>query len=457
MWVCNSFWFLSFLSHCLSFALLHDSYSSFGRSTETYGQVSVVGAVSALGSQWERKPDQAHATQLLELLAFGTTRKRDGLAVAHALQDWGGTRFANAGREQSLHCIDVLRPNVDRAVGLLSECLLEPLFDPLEVEEGKQIIQHQTVDLPPELWLGEALQMAAYGRDQALGQPHFCPPGAALDHLTAAGIEGYWNTHFMENPRELVIAGAGVRHDTMVRLAEQNFGHLQHVDHPERKLSTAVYRGGQCNIPHSSTNPEDNEFIRVGLAWPACGWHGDDLVATCVLQTLLGGGNSFSAGGPGKGMYSRLYRHVLNGYRWAESAEATTAFYNDTGLWGLTGKCVPKQATNLIKVLAQEAIRLAVSPVTDEELDRARNMLKNNVLTQLESRLVLFEDMGRQVLTYGKREDMMTTCKRIESVTQEDLMRVARMSLQHPPSLAAVGEKLDHVPRQDEVAAWFRG
>ena len=42
------------------------------------------------------------------------------------------------------------------------------------------------------------------------------------------------------------------------------------------------------------------------------GWHDPDLVAMCVVQILLGGGDSFSAGGPGKGMYSRLYRELLN-------------------------------------------------------------------------------------------------------------------------------------------------
>ena len=54
---------------------------------------------------------------------------------------------------------------------------------------------------------------------------------------------------------------------------------------------------------------------------------------------------------------------------------------------------------------------VAIQPVGEIELSRARNMLKCNVLTQLESRLILFEDMGRQVLTYGKREDAATTCR----------------------------------------------
>ena len=32
----------------------------------------------------------------------------------------------------------------------------------------------------------------------------------------------------------------------------------------------------------------------------------------CVLNMMMGGGGSFSAGGPGKGMYTRLYTRVLN-------------------------------------------------------------------------------------------------------------------------------------------------
>ena len=38
---------------------------------------------------------------------------------------------------------------------------MEPLFDPLEMEEAKTALQYQAEDLPPELWLGEAMQTAA--------------------------------------------------------------------------------------------------------------------------------------------------------------------------------------------------------------------------------------------------------------------------------------------------------
>jgi processing peptidase subunit alpha len=256
----------------------------------------------------------------------------------------------------------------------------------------------------------------------------------------------------------LVLAGAGVRHENFVEMAEQNFGHLVQVDDVEAGrtlVQSSVYQGGQSRLEQPPTVQSDG-FIRVAIGLHVGGWHSDDLVAACVLQTLLGGGNSFSAGGPGKGMYSRLYRQVLNRYGWAESAEAFTAFHGESGLWGISGSTVPHKARDMIQVFAEHLARLAVEPVTDEELDRARNMLKCNVLTQLESRLVLFEDLGRQVLTYGVREDMHTTCEKIDAVSKEDLTKLALQSLSQPPTLASVGHDLSHMPQQEEVAQWFR-
>jgi len=116
-------------------------------------------------------------------------------------------------------------------------------------------------------------------------------------------------------------------------------------------------------------------------------------------------------------------------------------------------------------------MRLVSDDVNFEELDRARNMLKCNVLTQLESRLVLFEDLGRQVLTYGMRERTQDMCRKIEEVTKEDIGRLARKAVlgnnsfndfngvktqKIIPTVSAVGEDVNSVPNQEEVADWFK-
>jgi processing peptidase subunit alpha len=40
---------------------------------------------------------------------------------------------------------------------------------------------------------------------------------------------------------------------------------------------------------------------------------------------------TFSSGGPGKGMYTRLYRRVLNNYGFVDSASCFNSFYLDSG------------------------------------------------------------------------------------------------------------------------------
>jgi processing peptidase subunit alpha len=392
-----------------------------------------------------------------ELVTFSSTAQYpSALDIHEMLQDWGGTRFANTGREQSLMCIDILRPNVEKAMHVLQQALLHPQFLPIEVEDAKRTMEFQALDLPPELVMEEALQTAAYGMDQQLGKPHFCPMDALPD-LSSDVLKDFWNHNVLANPQDIVIGGAGIGHDQLVDLAQKEFGDWPASSPGDARLRTipSKYRGGE----HWIEKPSIDGFNRVAIAFELDGWHSEDLVPTCVLQTLLGGGNSFSAGGPGKGMYSRLYRQVLNRYAWAESAEAFTSIHAESGLWGITGSSKPKHSRDALHVLADHVARLSIELVSDEEMDRARNMLKCNVLTQLESRLVLFEDLGRQVLTYGAREDMETTCEKIDDVTKEQLRDLAKKALRKPPTVAVVGEGLaaSNIPSQTEVKQWFQG
>eukprot|EP00585_Thalassiosira_rotula_P025789 CAMPEP_0196247200 /NCGR_PEP_ID=MMETSP0913-20130531/37579_1 /TAXON_ID=49265 /ORGANISM="Thalassiosira rotula, Strain GSO102" /LENGTH=164 /DNA_ID=CAMNT_0041532075 /DNA_START=1 /DNA_END=492 /DNA_ORIENTATION=- len=156
-------------------------------------------------------------------------------------------------------------------------------------------------------------------------------------------------------------------------------------------------------------------------------------------------------------MYSRLYREILNKHHWTESSEAFSSFHSESGLWGISGSCRPEKTREMTFALVEQFHKLKDDFVTDEELDRARNMLKCNVLTQLESRLVLFEDIGRQILTYGKREDAATMCAKIDAVSKEDIREVVRKAIKQPPTFSTVGIDIKNVPKVEEVTQWLGG
>lgn len=58
----------------------------------------------------------------------------------------------------------------------------------------------------------------------------------------------------------------------------------------------------------------------------------------------------------------------------------------------------------------------------------------------LESRPVVFEDIGRQVLSTGERKRPEFFIQEIEKITAADIIRVARRLLASPPALAARGQ-----------------
>jgi processing peptidase subunit alpha len=192
------------------------------------------------------------------------------------------------------------------------------------------------------------------------------------------------------------------------------------------------YTGGYLALP-TLPPPANNLSValsHVHLAFEALPISSPDIYALATLQTLLGGGGSFSAGGPGKGMYSRLYTNVLNQHGWVESCIAFNHSYTDSGLFGIAASCLPGRVGAMVDVMCRELQSLGTDSgfrsLQVAEVQRAKNQLRSSLLMNLESRLVELEDLGRQVQVHGRKVGVWEMCRRIEEVTVEDLRRVAR-------------------------------
>lgn len=93
----------------------------------------------------------------------------------------------------------------------------------------------------------------------------------------------------------------------------------------EQRVGALHYCSDLCKVHRSAMRVQherDLSHVGAGTPYPhlahiAVGVQGvaftdKDYVALCVLNTLMGGGCHFSSGGPGKGMFTRLFTHVLN-------------------------------------------------------------------------------------------------------------------------------------------------
>ncbi|RLN85772.1 hypothetical protein BBJ28_00007056 [Nothophytophthora sp. Chile5] len=454
-------------------------------SQETYGQAATLGIFIDAGSRFEDGASPAAAlwvclcgcdgltyfllygaalwlmteesvgvSHLLEHLGFKSTTSRSHAQLVREIEDIGALTTSSCGREQIIYTIDLLRDNVGKGLELLADAILNVDLVPEELEGIKAIMRIQSEDLlenPPAL-LQEFIHAAAYGTNTPLGRPLQCPLDK-IDALTVEKVKKFRDEHFVA--QKMVLAGSGVEHARLVKYAEQFFsavpkapeGSPLAIPSSPETLEPVVYTGGLQSL----SNPE-SEFSYAALAFPTGGWHHEDLVPICVLHTLLGGGDSFSAGGPGKGMYSRLYTSVLNRFYWVESAFAFSSIHADVGLLGIYGACLPSHTSNLVALLCNQMLSVANRPVDAIELSRAKNQLKSSVLMNLESRMILYEDIGRQLLTYGLRETPESVCAKIDQVTAADIQRVVKEAMQHPPSLVYSGDS-SKFPQYEQVVS----
>ena len=435
------------------------------------GHYSCLGLFLDAGSRYE--PDHLHGvSHVVDRLAYHSTSSRSGAEMIQKLEWLGGNSMCQASREHLSYQSSVFNDDVPTMLGLMAETVRDPLLTEEEVESQKETVLYEVSEIKrkPEQIVPEYIHQTAYG-DATLGRSVLCPE-ERLPFISRDSILEYRSLFY--RPERMTFAFAGVHHDTAVRLVEQYFGDMQspsssgggglsssisnHIStllgkqptlnssSPLTKPMSTVtqgvrappiittaprshYMGGIHRYPHPPTHDgKPPEFTYVYVAFESVPVSSPDIYALATLQILLGGGGSFSAGGPGKGMYSRLYTNVLNQYGWVESCVGFSNSYSDSGVFGI-GAAVRTDATHAITdVICRELALLAYDGrrgITKTEADRAKKQLKSSLLMNLESRIVEMDDLGKQVALQGFKTPVKEMCEKIDALTISDLRNLA--------------------------------
>lgn len=437
-------------------------------SQNKFGQFCTIGTVIDSGSRYERNHPNG-ISHFIEKLAFNSTEDFDSKdSIMKILEKYGGICDCQGSRDTLIYAASVHSKGLDSVMHLLSEAVLRPKFTDMEMEFARRMIQFELQDLDmrpdPEPILHEMIHSAAY-RGNTLGLNRLCSE-ENINIIQRNDLFDYINLY--HRPERMVIAGVGVEHDRLVELAEKFFVQRKPIWESDTAISTHLnrsielddsisqYTGGVNAVTKDLSDislgptpmPELAHFV-IGLE-SVSHQDLDNFVPICVLNILMGGGGSFSAGGPGKGMYTRLYTRVLNLYHWMFSATALNHSYQDSGLFCIHASAHPKQLRELVMVILSEIVSLTNNGISNDELKRAKNQLKSMLLMNLEARPVMFEDIGRQVLSSGQRRQPQFYIDRIDKVSEDDLIRIAREMLKTRASIAALGD-LKQLPTIDEI------
>ncbi|KFH41641.1 Mitochondrial-processing peptidase subunit alpha-like protein [Hapsidospora chrysogenum ATCC 11550] len=455
------------------------------------GSFSGVGVYLEAGSRFENESLRG-VSHIMDRLAFKSTAQRSADEMLETVEALGGNIQCASSRESMMYQAATFNQAVPMTAALLAETIREPRVTDEEVAAQIETARYEIAEIwsKPELILPELVHTAAF-KDNTLGNPLLCPE-ERLGSIDRSTVMMYRDLFY--RPERMVVAFAGVEHGEAVKLAERYFGDMKTRAEegllsgrtgsetsegelsdssasttPSASSSPPSHSGLMSKIPFlknisttaaasaavSNTPPTDLEirqpshytggflalppqppslnnanFTHIHLAFEGLPVASDDIYALATLQTLLGGGGSFSAGGPGKGMYSRLYTNVLNQHGFVESCVAFNHSYTDSGLFGISASCLPGHTSAMLDIMCQQlhalTLESGLSRLQTIEVERAKNQLRSSLLMNLESRMVELEDLGRSVQVHGRKVPVREMCRRIEALTVEDLRRVAR-------------------------------
>ncbi|MFT3687678.1 M16 family metallopeptidase [Paenirhodobacter sp.] len=381
-----------------------------------------VGVWVMAGGRHER-PEQNGIAHFLEHMAFKGTKTRSALQIAEAIEDVGGYINAYTSREMTAYYARVLKDDVPLALDVVSDIVLNPVFDQREIEVERNVILQeigQALDTPDDI-IFDWLQEAAYP-DQAMGRT-ILGPAEKVANFGREDLSGFVAEHY--GPDQMILAAAGaVDHDAIVKQAEAIFGGLSPVRQPAPQV--ARWQGSERR------EIKTLEQVHFALAFEGPCYTDADLYTAQVYATAMGGG-----------MSSRLFQKIREENGLCYSIFAQAGAYDDTGMITIYAGTSEDEVAQL-GALTIDELKRATEDMTEAEVARARAQMKAGLLMGLESASSRAERLARNLAVWGRVPGLDEVSAQIDAVSTAAVRAYAeKMISQDHTALALYGPAQD--------------
>jgi predicted Zn-dependent peptidase len=357
----------------------------------------------------DEAPEVNGISHFIEHMVFKGTTTRSAQQFAREVDAIGGNLDAFTGKETICFNIKVLDENVPAALELLTDLVLHPTFAPDDIAKERGVILEEIkMDEDNPDYLVHELFTQNFWPNDALGRPILGTAKTVSSFDQAVVLEEYARRF---TPANMVFSAAGnIDHDAFVQQVATAFASLSATS--SYKLERSVAPVAQ---PHLTLkNKKSLEQVQFCLAVPALPVADADRYTAYLLNSILGGG-----------MSSRLFQAIREERGLAYSIYSELNPFRDTGTLAVYAGCSAENTREVLDLTLAEFTRIKQEPVTTEELDRARNQIKGNMVLGLESSSSRMSSLARQQMYWGKFFSLDEITEEIDRVTVADLQRLA--------------------------------
>ncbi|MGA8727517.1 MAG: pitrilysin family protein [Terracidiphilus sp.] len=347
-------------------------------------------------------------SHFVEHMLFKGTRSRSAQHIAREMDSIGGNLDAFTGKETICFNVKSLAEHVPIALDVLADLVLNPVFASTEIERERGVILEEIkIDEDNPDVLVHELFTQSFWKDHPLGKPILCT-SATVAKLDQEKLFAYHNDSF--HGGNMVVSAAGnLDHDQFAEAIAQKFSGLT------SGPAILEQKAPEASARILLRNKKALEQVQICLGVPAPPITDDNRYTTLILNTVLGGG-----------MSSRLFQTIREERGMAYSIYSDLNPYRDTGTLCIYAGTSAGKALEVISLILAEFRNLKQIPLGDEELTRAKDQLKGNILMGLESSNSRMANLARQEMYFQQFFSVEEITARIDAVDAAQVQQMAQ-------------------------------
>jgi len=353
-------------------------------------------------------PTENGLAHFLEHMVFKGTERRTAEDIAREMDSVGGMLDAFTSKEQICFNAKVLDEHLPIAFDVLADLVQRPKFDSDDVRKERQVVLEEIkMDLDNPEYLLHDIFTRGFWPNHALGRPILGTPETVRGFDREALHRRFRN--WFAPDHILVTAAGNITHQQVLELAEREFGHLERLGSREEDAVPST------GAPIHLVPKQDLEQVHICIGVPSLPLAHERRFGVAVLNNLLGGG-----------MSSRLFQNIREKHGLAYAVFSELTPYSDAGMFSVYAGTAKETVGKVLDMTIAEFRAMKESPVSEEELLRAKNHLKGSLMLSLESTSSRMSNLARQELYFHRFSSLDEILACIEAVTREEVQALAR-------------------------------
>jgi len=361
------------------------------------------------GSRYENKKNNGIA-HFFEHMAFkGSKKYPTAMDLAQTVEGFGGVFNAFTSKEYTGYWIKGPIGHINTMLDVISDMIQFPALAHEEIEREKGVIVEEInmYEDQPQRRIAELYEQMIFP-NSSLGYD-IAGTKDTVRSFTSKTFQDFLHDYYTANNAVLILAG-GVGKNGYKQEIDERFGNW-------RSSTVSSYtpfttkQEKRLKVFHKET--EQAHWI---LGYPSFSIFDDRRYSQNVLATILGGG-----------MSSRLFSELREKRGLCYYISSGTDLYLDTGTY-YTRAGVPTDPTKVIDALniTIEEQKKVAQNISEDELKRAKELMKGHFLLSLEDSFDMAYFMGKRILFEKAIRTPQEILQKIDAVTKAEVREMAK-------------------------------